>query len=530
MSWVRAMAAVLFPELDDAEVDRALEWTRSEIARQQQQQQAQGGGALLETAPGVKARAPEPESPTGGRAEPEHNPVQTADEHAGQAGPGGPGADIGSPVPRVPSLAASTDVVQPSGGAITTSSAPQPGLVTRGADYTHMCRSPLRAAQQRLQWAKGASSRLAAAAPGSLDHLDVDVLWRVAELVTPRYEAVDWSFIQASACSQDNVISTTPDGATVHQVVSPVTGESFAIKLVKRSAHPRARHLLHPLAGQRDRLDGELRMASKLRHPGVCRLVHVASDSKFYMVVTELCETCGGSLFDEVAKGGLTEHVARVYFRQVVSAISYCHSKGVWRRNLRTGGGVQLEDVFVKDVATRQIKILGFGISLDRGVSEPRVSPPTPIFNLPPELLMNLEGVTEFDGQLVDVWAMGVLLYTMVVCSYPFGLDAYSAGSKTRRQVFRNITSGLFSFPPRLELSAEIRELITQMLTVDPAQRITVAQISQHPWVCPSTGGGEAGEDFDDVPFEYVLPEEPAEVDESDESDENFDFENFGFD
>ena len=255
----------------------------------------------------------------------------------------------------------------------------------------------------------------------------------------------------------------------------------------------------------------------QLRHPGVCRLVHVASDSSYDMLVLELCDA---ELFAEVAQGGLSEDVARGYFCQVVSAIGYCHSKGVYHREL------QLESVLVRDVARRRIKIAGLGITKDRGRASPYDGPPSSVTYMAPEVV-DLGG--DPDGaapSLVDVWALGVMLYVMVVCNYPFGHDG--AGGVGVRQLLRNIVSGQFSFPSRLELSAEIKDLIGRMLTVDPARRITVAQIRQHPWAAP--GMADAAEVFDDVPLEFELPAEESVTDRCDFIDGFDEWDEDGFD
>eukprot|EP01046_Picozoa_sp_COSAG06_P045160 COSAG06_NODE_6201_length_3052_cov_1.832035_2_plen_646_part_00 len=472
--------------MDDAEVDRALERTRSEIA--QLQQAGPGPGPEAGREPGPE---PEPE-PEQAEPEPELGLVDRTTSRDSSAG------------------RADAEVAQPSPD----DTAPR-RLVARGGHYELMYHSPLQAARQRLQWAKLASTRLAAEAPGGLDDLDMDVLGRVAELVDPPalFEAMDWGFVRSGACRPGNLLAEGAGHSITgpYKLVSPETDLAFAAKLIKRSSVG--------FGDARYSFERELRMLGQLRHPGVCRMVHVASDIQHHMQVFELCDA---ELFCEVAQqGALSEDIARVYFCQIVAAVGYCHSKGVYHRDLK------LECVLVRDVATRRIQIAGFGMTNHRSCESPceRRQFGTVAYMAPEVVETGLRGT--YDAAPPDVWAMGVVLYVMVVCDYPFGHDG--PGGLPVRRVVRNIASGNLSFPsrrtapapapgPRLELSVEIKDLIGRMLTVDPARRITVSQIRQHPWAAP--GMADAAEVFDDVPLEFELPVEENVTDAFDEWDE----------
>ena len=95
----------------------------------------------------------------------------------------------------------------------------------------------------------------------------------------------------------------------------------------------------------------------------------------------------------------------------------------------------------------------------------------------------------------------GVALTAAACSNYPFGHDG--VGGAGSRGVLRNIASGRFSFPARLDLSAEIKDLICQMLIVDPARRIPIAQIPAHPWLAPGMASATAV--MEDAPVDYDL-------------------------
>jgi serine/threonine protein kinase len=234
----------------------------------------------------------------------------------------------------------------------------------------------------------------------------------------------------------------------VFKLVSPATGEAFAVKLVERhrSSEAAAKHSF----------EKEVTIFYKLRHPGICRLRTVVSDARYHMLVVELCEQ--GELFSEVARGALSEATARDYFVQIVEAADYCHSMRIYHRDLK------LENVLVKDEATKRIKVSDFGMARDCGVnSSPATKGMGTVSYMAPEVAA--AGPGAYDGAAVDVWSMGVMLYVMVVCNYPFGHDG--VGGVPVREIIRRSSRAEFRFPAHATLSADIQDLITGMLTVD---------------------------------------------------------------
>ena len=317
-----------------------------------------------------------------------------------------------------------------------------------------------------------------------------------------RAAGMDWSFVKASACRPDNLLGEGAGCVGVYKLVSPATGEPFAVKLIKRSTVG--------FGDAKHSFEKEVAILNALRHPGVCRLRHVTSDSKYHMLAIELCDE--GELFNEVAKGGLKEDVARGYFCQVVSALGYCHSKGVFHRDLK------LENVLVKKGGV--IKVADFGMAKHCGPNSAcETRQVGTVAYMAPEVAdAGQHGA--YDGALVDVWSCGVMLYVMVVCNYPFGHDG--PGGQGVRQLLRNIASGRFSFPSRLDLSPEIKDLIGQMLTVDVRRRITIAQIKQHPWAAPGMAAAEAALEDSPVDLGSLTSGGPVEAEPEPAADDGF--------
>lgn len=202
----------------------------------------------------------------------------------------------------------------------------------------------------------------------------------------------------------------------VYKLVSPVTGEAFAVKLVARyrSSEAAAKHSF----------EKEVSIFYKVRHPGICRLRTVVTDEQYHMLVFELCEK--GELFSEVARGALSEPVARDYFVQIIDAVDYCHSKRIYHRDLK------LENVLLKDEATKRVKIGDFGMARDCCSinSMPKTKGMGTVSYMAPEVAAP-DALAPYDGAAADVWSIGVMLYVMVVCNYPFGHDGKSSEAQT---------------------------------------------------------------------------------------------------
>lgn len=120
----------------------------------------------------------------------------------------------------------------------------------------------------------------------------------------------------------------------------------------------------------------------------------------------------GGELLERVEKkGGLDELDARDIFRQITSAISYCHNRGLIHRDLK------LENVLFKEKGSFIIKIVDFGIAGVWKNSQKDETDSGTISYMPPEVLSRTHRES---GPTIDIWALGVMLYVMVIAEMPF--------------------------------------------------------------------------------------------------------------
>uniref|UniRef100_A0A8C1JPS6 Maternal embryonic leucine zipper kinase n=1 Tax=Cyprinus carpio TaxID=7962 RepID=A0A8C1JPS6_CYPCA len=232
-----------------------------------------------------------------------------------------------------------------------------------------------------------------------------------------------------------------------------LTGEKVAIKIMEKK----------DLGDDLPRVKTEIEAMKNLSHQHVCRLYHVIeTSSKIYMVL-EYCP--GGELFDYIiAKDRLSEEETRVFFRQIISALAYVHSKGYAHRDLKP------ENLLIDE--NHNLKLIDFGLCAKPkgGLGlELLTCCGSPAYAAP-ELIQG----KAYIGSEADVWSMGVLLYALLCGFLPFDDDNYMV-------LYRKITRGKYSNPHWLSPASIL--LLNQMMQVDPKRRLTVKQLLDHPWV-----------------------------------------------
>ncbi|CAM4559920.1 maternal embryonic leucine zipper kinase isoform X1 [Lepidochelys kempii] len=232
-----------------------------------------------------------------------------------------------------------------------------------------------------------------------------------------------------------------------------LTGEKVAIKIMDKLA----------LGDDLPRVKTEIDAMKNLSHQHICRLYHVIETSKKIFMVLEYCP--GGELFDYIiSKDRLSEEEARIFFRQIVSAIAYVHSQGYAHRDLKP------ENLLID--AEHNLKLIDFGLcakpkgGLDYQLNTCCGSPAYAA----PELIQG----KAYIGSEADIWSMGVLLYALLCGFLPFDDENVMA-------LYRKIMRGKYEVPKWLSASSIL--LLHQMLQVDPKKRIAVKHLLNHPWL-----------------------------------------------
>uniref|UniRef100_A0A8R1DFQ6 Protein kinase domain-containing protein n=1 Tax=Caenorhabditis japonica TaxID=281687 RepID=A0A8R1DFQ6_CAEJA len=225
-----------------------------------------------------------------------------------------------------------------------------------------------------------------------------------------------------------------------------------AVKLIKKSAIESKADLV--------RIRREIRIMSALNHPNIIQIYEVFENKDKIILVMEY--SSGGELYDYVSRcGSLPEVEARRIFRQITSAVLYCHKHRVAHRDLK------LENILMDQ--NNNAKIADFGLSnyfADKNLLTTFCGSP---LYASPEIING----TPYKGPEVDCWSLGILLYTLVYGSMPFD------GRDFNRMV-RQIKRGAY-FEPETPSTASM--LIRNMLRVNPERRATIFDIASHWWL-----------------------------------------------
>ncbi|KAI4353531.1 hypothetical protein L6164_002474 [Bauhinia variegata] len=236
------------------------------------------------------------------------------------------------------------------------------------------------------------------------------------------------------------------------------TGESVAIKTVNKH-----KVIKNGLTAQIER---EISIMRRLHHPHAIQLFEVlATKTKIYFVM-EFAE--GGELFHKVEKGRFSEDLSRQYFHQLISAVQYCHSIGIFHRDLK------LDNLLIDE--NLKLKVTDFGLSAVKDQVRPdgllHTICGTPAY-VAPEILAK----KGYDGEKVDVWSCGVVLFGLTAGYLPFNDESLTV-------MYRKIYRGQFRFPRWM--SPDLRRFISRMLDTNPKTRITIDEILRDPWFVKS--------------------------------------------
>ncbi|XP_018087561.1 MAP/microtubule affinity-regulating kinase 3 isoform X2 [Xenopus laevis] len=231
-----------------------------------------------------------------------------------------------------------------------------------------------------------------------------------------------------------------------------LTGREVAIKIIDKTQ-------LNPTSLQK--LFREVRIMKILNHPNIVKLFEVIETEKTLYLVMEYAS--GGEVFDYlVAHGRMKEKEARAKFRQIVSAVQYCHQKQIVHRDLKA------ENLLLD--ADMNIKIADFGFSNEFTVGNKLDT----FCGSPPYAAPELFQGKKYDGPEVDVWSLGVILYTLVSGSLPFD-------GQNLKELRERVLRGKYRIP--FYMSTDCENLLKRFLVLNPSKRGTLEQIMKDRWI-----------------------------------------------
>jgi 5'-AMP-activated protein kinase catalytic alpha subunit len=229
--------------------------------------------------------------------------------------------------------------------------------------------------------------------------------------------------------------------AKVYYGKEMVSGESVAIKVINKDQVVKKE-------GMMEQIKREISVMRLVRHPNVVELKEVmATKTKIFFIMEYVR---GGELFAKVARGKLKEDSARKYFQQLISAVDFCHSRGVSHRDLKP------ENLLLDE--NENLKVSDFGLSAlpeqlrNDGLLHTQCGTPAYVA---PEVLKR----KGYDGSKADIWSCGVILYVLLAGFLPFQ-------DENLMNMYKKIFKAQFELPPWF--SSESKRLVSKLLVTDP--------------------------------------------------------------
>ncbi|XP_050639362.1 calcium/calmodulin-dependent protein kinase type II subunit beta isoform X11 [Macaca thibetana thibetana] len=286
-----------------------------------------------------------------------------------------------------------------------------------------------------------------------------------AERIPCNCEGRDWGDASRSQLAPRIAGSTGIQGergafSVVRRCVKLCTGHEYAAKIINTKKLSARDH---------QKLEREARICRLLKHSNIVRLHDSISEEGFHYLVFDL--VTGGELFEDiVAREYYSEADASHCIQQILEAVLHCHQMGVVHRDLKP------ENLLLASKCKgAAVKLADFGLAIEvQGDQQAWFGfAGTPGY-LSPEVLRK-----EAYGKPVDIWACGVILYILLVGYPPFW-------DEDQHKLYQQIKAGAYDFPsPEWDtVTPEAKNLINQMLTINPAKRITAHEALKHPWVC----------------------------------------------
>ncbi|XP_056386574.1 calcium/calmodulin-dependent protein kinase type II subunit gamma isoform X13 [Hyla sarda] len=248
--------------------------------------------------------------------------------------------------------------------------------------------------------------------------------------------------------------------SVVRRCVKKSSSQEYAAKIINTKKLSARDH---------QKLEREARICRLLKHPNIVRLHESISEEGFHYLVFDL--VTGGELFEDiVAREYYSEADASHCIHQILESVNHIHQHDIVHRDLKPenlllaskckGAAVKLAD-FGLAIEVQGDQQAWFGFAGTPGYLSPEVLRKDPY------------------GKPVDIWACGVILYILLVGYPPFW-------DEDQHKLYQQIKAGAYDFPsPEWDtVTPEAKNLINQMLTINPAKRITADQALKHPWVC----------------------------------------------
>ncbi|XP_037567319.1 phosphorylase b kinase gamma catalytic chain, liver/testis isoform isoform X2 [Dermacentor silvarum] len=252
--------------------------------------------------------------------------------------------------------------------------------------------------------------------------------------------------------------------STVRRCIDKETGEEFAAKIIDISSDTDGSGPTSLYQATKREIEVLKRVAG---HPYIIELHDVFESTTFIFLVLELCRH--GELFDYLTSVvALSEKKTKSIMKQLLEAVEFIHSKGIVHRDLKP------ENILLDDDLNVKVTDFGFATQLAEGETLTELCG-TPGYLAPELLKASMYESSEGYDKQVDIWACGVIMYTLLVGFPPFW-------HRKQMVMLRNIMEGKYEFcsPEWDDITEAPKDLISKLLVVDPKKRLTASQALDH--------------------------------------------------
>ena len=255
--------------------------------------------------------------------------------------------------------------------------------------------------------------------------------------------------------NQYNIISKIGEGtfSEVKLATHKLTNEKVAIKILDK------KYLLSKKISI-NRIKSEISIFKQLKHQNIVKLLSLIETKEKIFIIQEYIK--GPDLFEYIQENHLTEKESCKIFQQLISTIYYLHNLGIVHRDLKA------ENILLTE--NKDIKIIDFGLSKICKNGELLNTRCGTLYCSPPEILLG----KKYDGKFSDIWSCGVILYFMLCDYLPFNeLNKKELYNKIIKCKYNKISENI---------SNEAKDLISNILVLNPQKRLKIEQIIKHPW------------------------------------------------
>ncbi|CAG9326197.1 unnamed protein product [Blepharisma stoltei] len=244
----------------------------------------------------------------------------------------------------------------------------------------------------------------------------------------------------------------------VYQCLDKLTGNTCAVKMITK------KELSQEMLTSTNKLQ-EIQVLKTLDHPNILKVFQIFEDKKYFYIVMEFC--AGGELFNKItSKGHFSERETAHIIYQLLSAVTYCHSKNIIHRDLKP------ENILLEEVnGELTIKVADFGSSVFFSKNKIKGCFGS-VYYIAPEVLENSY------NELCDEWSCGVILYILLSGKPPFG-------GKSEAEILHNIKYGIVMTegPHFSRISEGAKDLIKKLVERDTSKRLTAQEALSHNWL-----------------------------------------------